>query len=98
VNTVGNGVVAVQGDVAKLTDVDKLYAGVSQIDPKLSLRSSDHSSPLLHFMRRQLKIDHLELSPTEALTYTMLEKEAPMKRRDFLNGSAYAVELSSFRQ
>ena len=27
---IGNGVVAVQGDVAKLTDVDKLYAEVSQ--------------------------------------------------------------------
>jgi NAD(P)-dependent dehydrogenase (short-subunit alcohol dehydrogenase family) len=30
VKTIGNGVVAVQGDVAKLTDVDKLYAEVSQ--------------------------------------------------------------------
>jgi NAD(P)-dependent dehydrogenase (short-subunit alcohol dehydrogenase family) len=30
VETVGHGVVAVQGDVAKLTDVDKLYAEVSQ--------------------------------------------------------------------
>ena len=30
VNTIGNGVVAVQGDVAKLTDIDKLYAEVSQ--------------------------------------------------------------------
>jgi NAD(P)-dependent dehydrogenase (short-subunit alcohol dehydrogenase family) len=28
--TIGNGVVAVQGDVAELTDVDKLYAEVSQ--------------------------------------------------------------------
>jgi NAD(P)-dependent dehydrogenase (short-subunit alcohol dehydrogenase family) len=26
VKTIGNGVVAVQGDVAKLTDLDKLYA------------------------------------------------------------------------
>ncbi len=30
VNTIGNGVVAVQADVAKLSDVDKLYAEVSQ--------------------------------------------------------------------
>jgi NAD(P)-dependent dehydrogenase (short-subunit alcohol dehydrogenase family) len=30
VKTIGNGVVAVQGDVAKLKDVDKLYAEVSQ--------------------------------------------------------------------
>jgi len=30
VKTIGNGVVAVQGDVANLTDVDKLYAEVSQ--------------------------------------------------------------------
>src|SRR5258707_15065360 len=30
VKTIGNGVVAVQGDVAKLTDVDKLYAEVSK--------------------------------------------------------------------
>jgi NAD(P)-dependent dehydrogenase (short-subunit alcohol dehydrogenase family) len=30
VKTIGNGVVAVQGDVAKLTDLDKLYAEVSQ--------------------------------------------------------------------
>ncbi len=30
VKTIGNGVVAVQGDVAKLTDIDKLYAEVSQ--------------------------------------------------------------------
>jgi NAD(P)-dependent dehydrogenase (short-subunit alcohol dehydrogenase family) len=30
VKTIGNGVVAVQGDVAKLTDEDKLYAEVSQ--------------------------------------------------------------------
>jgi NAD(P)-dependent dehydrogenase (short-subunit alcohol dehydrogenase family) len=30
VKTIGDGVVAVQGDVAKLTDVDKLYAEVSQ--------------------------------------------------------------------
>jgi NAD(P)-dependent dehydrogenase (short-subunit alcohol dehydrogenase family) len=30
VKIIGNGVVAVQGDVAKLTDVDKLYAEVSQ--------------------------------------------------------------------
>src|SRR3989449_11247025 len=30
VKTIGNGVVAVQADVAKLTDVDKLYAQVSQ--------------------------------------------------------------------
>src|ERR1700740_229928 len=30
VKTIGNGVVAVQGDVAKLADVDKLYAEVSQ--------------------------------------------------------------------
>src|SRR5438270_9277821 len=30
VKTIGNGVVAVQGDVAKLTDVDKFYAEVSQ--------------------------------------------------------------------
>src|SRR5437667_3498826 len=30
VRTMGNGVVAVQADVAKLTDVDKLYAEVSQ--------------------------------------------------------------------
>jgi NAD(P)-dependent dehydrogenase (short-subunit alcohol dehydrogenase family) len=30
VKTIGNGVVAVQADVAKLTDVDKLYAEVSQ--------------------------------------------------------------------
>ena len=30
VRTIGNGVVAVQSDVAKLADVDKLYAEVSQ--------------------------------------------------------------------
>src|SRR5712691_12289056 len=30
VKTIGNGVVAVQADVAKLTDVDKFYAEVSQ--------------------------------------------------------------------
>jgi NAD(P)-dependent dehydrogenase (short-subunit alcohol dehydrogenase family) len=30
VRTIGNGVVAVQADVAKLTDIDKLYAEVSQ--------------------------------------------------------------------
>jgi NAD(P)-dependent dehydrogenase (short-subunit alcohol dehydrogenase family) len=30
VRTIGNGVVAVQADVAKLTDLDKLYAEVSQ--------------------------------------------------------------------
>src|SRR5579864_3864187 len=30
VKTIGNGVLAVQGDVAKLTDIDKLYAEVSQ--------------------------------------------------------------------
>jgi len=30
VKTIGNGVVSVQGDVAKLTDIDKLYAEVSQ--------------------------------------------------------------------
>src|SRR2546428_13551803 len=30
VKTIGNGVVAVQADVAKLTDVDKLYAEVSR--------------------------------------------------------------------
>jgi NAD(P)-dependent dehydrogenase (short-subunit alcohol dehydrogenase family) len=30
VRTIGNGVVAVQGDVTKLMDVDKLYAEVSQ--------------------------------------------------------------------
>jgi NAD(P)-dependent dehydrogenase (short-subunit alcohol dehydrogenase family) len=30
VNTIGNGVVAVQGDVAKLADLDKLYAEVSR--------------------------------------------------------------------
>src|SRR5260370_27063510 len=30
VKTIGNGVVAVQADVAKLADVDKLYAGVSK--------------------------------------------------------------------
>ena len=30
VKSIGNGVVAVQGDVAKLTDLDKLYAEVSQ--------------------------------------------------------------------
>src|SRR3981081_921159 len=30
VRTLGNGLVAVQADVAKLTDVDKLYAEVSQ--------------------------------------------------------------------
>jgi NAD(P)-dependent dehydrogenase (short-subunit alcohol dehydrogenase family) len=30
VKTIGNGVVAVQADVAKLTDVDRLYAEVSQ--------------------------------------------------------------------
>src|ERR1700751_4615879 len=30
VRTIGNGVVAVQGDVAKLADVDKLYEEVSQ--------------------------------------------------------------------
>ncbi len=30
VKTIGNGVVAVQADVAKLTDIDKLYAEVSQ--------------------------------------------------------------------
>jgi NAD(P)-dependent dehydrogenase (short-subunit alcohol dehydrogenase family) len=30
VKTIGNGVVAVQGDVAKLTDLDKLYTEVSQ--------------------------------------------------------------------
>jgi NAD(P)-dependent dehydrogenase (short-subunit alcohol dehydrogenase family) len=30
VKTIGNGVVAIQADVAKLTDVDKLYAEVSQ--------------------------------------------------------------------
>src|SRR5437660_909014 len=30
VKTIGNGVLAVQADVAKLTDVDKLYAEVSQ--------------------------------------------------------------------
>lgn len=30
VRTIGNGVVAVQSDVAKLTDIDKLYAEVSQ--------------------------------------------------------------------
>ena len=30
VKTIGNGVVAVQGDVAKLADVDRLYAEVSQ--------------------------------------------------------------------
>jgi NAD(P)-dependent dehydrogenase (short-subunit alcohol dehydrogenase family) len=30
VKTIGNGVIAVQGDVAKLTDVDRFYAEVSQ--------------------------------------------------------------------
>ena len=30
VKTIGNGVVALQGGVAKLTDLDKLYAEVSQ--------------------------------------------------------------------
>src|ERR1700688_2196647 len=30
VKTIGNGVVAVQGDVAKLADIDRLYAEVSQ--------------------------------------------------------------------
>src|SRR5207245_5718743 len=30
VKTIGNGLVAVQSDVAKLTDVDKLFADVSQ--------------------------------------------------------------------
>src|SRR5712672_1326648 len=30
VKTIGNGVVAVQSDVAKLTDVDKLFAEVSR--------------------------------------------------------------------
>jgi len=30
VKTIGNGVVSVQGNVAKLTDIDKLYAEVSQ--------------------------------------------------------------------
>ena len=30
VKTIGNGVVAVQADVAKLTDVEKLFAEVSQ--------------------------------------------------------------------
>src|SRR5205807_4490735 len=30
VKTIGNGVVAVQSDVAKLTDVDKLYAEVAK--------------------------------------------------------------------
>src|SRR5947209_6428827 len=30
VKTIGNGVLAVQADVAKLADVDKLYAAVSQ--------------------------------------------------------------------
>src|SRR5260370_9272627 len=30
VKAIGNGVVAVQGDVPKLTDIDKLYAEVSQ--------------------------------------------------------------------
>src|SRR3981081_3884500 len=30
VKTIGNGVVAVQGDVAKLSDLDKLYAEVSK--------------------------------------------------------------------
>src|ERR1700737_3860509 len=30
VNTIGNGVLAVQADVSKLTDVDKLYTQVSQ--------------------------------------------------------------------
>ena len=30
VKTIGNGVVAVQSDVAKLADVDKLFAEVSQ--------------------------------------------------------------------
>ena len=35
VKTIGNGVVAVQSDVAKLTDVDKLYAEVSQKWAKL---------------------------------------------------------------
>ena len=30
VKAIGNGVVAVQGDVAKLTDIDRLYVEVSQ--------------------------------------------------------------------
>ncbi|HEV2732413.1 MAG TPA: SDR family NAD(P)-dependent oxidoreductase, partial [Terriglobales bacterium] len=30
VGTIGNGVLAVQADVAKLADIDKLYAEVSQ--------------------------------------------------------------------
>src|SRR6202049_2359573 len=30
VKAIGNGIVAVQSDVAKLTDIDKLYAEVSQ--------------------------------------------------------------------
>src|SRR6202166_4037664 len=30
VKTIGNGVVAIQSDVAKLTDIDKLFAQVSQ--------------------------------------------------------------------
>jgi len=37
VRTIGNGVVAVQSDVAKITDVDKLYAEVSQKLGKIEL-------------------------------------------------------------
>src|SRR3989441_7854467 len=37
VRTIGNGVVAVQADVAKLTDVDKLYAEVSQTLGKIDV-------------------------------------------------------------
>jgi NAD(P)-dependent dehydrogenase (short-subunit alcohol dehydrogenase family) len=38
VKTMGNGVVALQGDVAKLTDVDRLYAEVPQKLGKIDVR------------------------------------------------------------
>jgi len=77
VKTIGNGVVAVQADVATLTDVDKLYAEVSRKLGKidvlfvnaLELRSSPHLPT------------HPKACMTSSLTSTSKEHTSQFRKR-----------------
>ena len=76
VKTIGNGVVAVQADVAKLREVDKLYAEVSQKLGKIDVLFVNAGVAKFAPLPKRLKT-----FTTSSLTSTSRERISPSRKR-----------------
>src|SRR6059036_3159719 len=76
VKSIGNGVVAVQADVAKLADMDKLYAEVSKRLGKIDVLFVNAGVAKLRRWPRPPKA-----FTTNSLTSTLKERTSPSRKR-----------------